>query len=209
MRLKLLVPSLAIVIVGLCSAPVAADYLEDFTTNQTAAFTFGAYDGNTTFTTEGLVVTIPASGDSFGGIGVAPVVGVDLTGVTSIEVTARLDAGNASDLILSVREDNGAGGDGEFLSYAIAASSFTEGSFVTVAIDPTSFFFNDGPGANGVLDGLINNTGIQSPFGGTSAQNYTVQSVNYIGAVAVPEPSTAGFLLVGLLGLCGARRKRN
>ena len=70
--------------------------------------------------------------------------------------------------------------------------------FATVTIDPTVGFFN-GDVTNGVLDGTLSNTGIQSPFGGTAAQNFTVRSVNFLGAtVAVPEPGTAGILL----GLC-------
>lgn len=191
------------------SATASAQYLEDFTTNQTPLFFFGAYDAtNAVFTSEGLDVDIPASADSFGGIGVAPPPGVsvDLTGVTAIEVTARLDAGNASDLVVSIREDDGMGGDGEFFSFTVAQTDFTLGEFVTVSIDPTTGF--NGDTTDGVLNGPLNNTSIQSPFAGVDAQNFTVQSVNFVGATAVPEPGSCA-LLAALLPMIAFRRRKS
>ena len=204
---KYLVSGLVVSAIGFCAAAASAqNYLEDLTTNQTALFDFGAYSGNTTFTPDGLVIDIVDTGDStFGGIGIAPVASVDLTGVTAIEVTARLDAGNASDLILAIREDDGFGGEGEFFSFTAAASNFTEGSFVTFSIDPTTGI--NGDSTNGVLDGPLNNTGLQSPFG-TAAQNYTVQSINFVNAtVSVPEPNLVS-ILFGLSVIFACRRRR-
>lgn len=188
------------------SANASAQYIEDFTTNQTVLFEFGAYAGNTSFNADGLQVAIPASADSFGGVGVAPIGTVDITGVTALEVTARLDAGNASNLILSIREQGVGGALGEFFSYEIPASSFTPGEFVTVSVDPTVIGFN-GDITDGVLNGLLDNTGIQSPFGGTGAQNFTVSSVNFVTPPAIPEPS-AVVVLAGLGSLVALRRRR-
>ena len=159
-------------------------YLEDFTTNQTLRYDFGAFDAPNahSFSSLGVVTNIPASANSFGGLGVAPTIPlVDITGTTSIEVVARADAGNQSDLIISIREaPNSAGVMGEFFSYTIPASNFpTGGGFVTVSIDPTGGF--NGDITDGVLNGSLNDTGVQSPFNGTAAHNYTVQSVNFIG----------------------------
>ena len=205
---KFSVMSFAIAFAGFCAATASADYVEDFTTNQTTLFAFGAFvEGDTfNYTSEGLDVDIPSAADTFGAVAVAPTAMVDLSGVTEIQVTARLDAGNESPLILAVREGNGMGGDGEFLSYSIDASSFTEGSFVTVSVDPTAFFFNGDP-ADGVLNGPLNNTSIQTPFGAGGASFYTVASVTYVGASVVPEPTTAAVLL-GLCPMFALRRRR-
>jgi hypothetical protein len=192
-------------------ATASADVVEDLTTNQTLFEQFGAFvqGSNFEFTSEGLDIDIPASGDSFGGASVAAVEVVDLSTLTALEVTARLDAGNGSPLILAIREDDGSGGLGEFHSFSAPASAFTEGEFVTVSIDPTTPFFI-GDTTNGVLDGILNNTSIQSPFGGTASQNFTVSSVNFVGATVVsniPEPGTLGLLALGMVGLASRRRR--
>ena len=164
-----LIASLALLVVGLCSTSASAQstiYLEDFTTNQTALFDFGAFTDNTTFDPTGLITNIPASADSFGGIGVAPVVPVNLNGLTSIELTAQVDAGNASDIVVSIREGiAGAAGDGEFFSFNVPATSFTPGAgFQTISIDPTTGFNGDfdNPGGDMVLNGVLSNTGTVS-----------------------------------------------
>lgn len=158
-------------------------YLEDFTTNQNLLFEFGSFDnaGAHSFSSSGVSTNIPASSDSFGGLGVSPTIAmVDITGTTSIEVVARADAGNQSDLVISIREsDSPTGGLGEFFSYTVSSSNFpVGGGFVTVSIDPRSGF--NGDFSDGVLNGGLNDTAIQSPFAGTAAHNYTVQSVNFI-----------------------------
>ncbi len=183
-----------VLLFGFCGANDASAqtslYLEDFTTNQTLLYEFGSFDnpGAHSFSSLGVVTNIPASSDSFGGLGVSPTIpSVDITGTTSIEVVARADAGNQSDLVIAIREGPNAAGDaGEFFSYNIPASNFPiGGGFVTVSIDPTSGF--NGDVTDGVLNGPLNDTGIQAPYGGTAAHNYTVQSVNFIGPPA-PEP---------------------
>jgi len=169
-------------------------YLEDFTTNQTLRFTFGSFDLSTSpnavsFSSAGVSTNIPASGDSFGGLGVDPTVPmIDITGTTSIRVVARADAGNQSDLVISVREAPVGGQEmGEFFSYTVSRSNFpTGGGFATVFIDPTSGF--NGDVTDGVLNGPLNETGIQSPFAGSAAHHYTVQSVEFLGAPQAPGP---------------------
>ena len=166
-------------------------YLEDFTTNQTLQYDFGAFDAPNahSFSSQGVVTNIPASSDSFGGLGVGPTIPmVDITGTVSIEVVARADAGNQSDLVISIREAPSSNGViGEFFSYTIPRSNFpTGGGFVTVSIDPTSGF--NGDATNSVLDGPLNDTGIQSPYAGTAAHHYTVQSVNFVGVGPSPDP---------------------
>ena len=196
-------------------------HTEDFTVNQTPLFDFGAFSGNTSFVPMGLQVAVPDAADlmppaasNFGGIGIAPQVPVNLDGVTTIEVKAQLDAGNASDLVLSIREGiAGAAGDGEFFSITIPQSSFTTGSFSTVSIDlATNPGFNGdfpaNPGSNGVLDGVLGNTGIQNPFGGTATSNFTIQSVTFINNAVVPEPSSLA-LLLSLGSIVGIRRRRS
>jgi len=192
--LKLLLLSLLTGLFGAANASAqnTSLYLEDFTTNQTLRFTFGAFDSPSavSFSSAGVSTNIPASSDSFGGLGVDPTTPmVDITGTTSIQVVARADAGNASALVISVREASSANGEiGEFFSYTIPASNFpVGGGFVTVNIDPTSGF--NGDVTDGVLNGPLNETGVQSPYAGTSAQNYTVQSVEYIGPGTGPELS--------------------
>ena len=184
-------------LIGLCGAVSASAqnsslYFEDFTTNQTLRFAFGAFDSPSgiTFSSEGVSTNIPASGDSFGGLGVDPVnPPVDITGTTSIEVVARADAGNQSDLIISIREaPTGNQEQGEFFSYTVPSDNFpVGGGFVTVSIDPVAFNFN-GDRTDGILNGVLNDTGIQSPFDGTAAQRYTVQSINYVGLPQGPGP---------------------
>ena len=168
----------------------------------------------------GLQLAIPdaatlGTADNFGGLGVAPQVPVNLNGVTNIEVTAQLDAGNASDIILSIREGIvGAAGDGEFFSITVPQSLFTTGSFTTVNIDlATNPGFNGdagNPGADGVLNGVLSNTGIQNEFQGTAASNFTIQSVAFINNPpdVVPEPSSLA-LLFGLGSIIGVRRRRS
>jgi len=151
-------------------AQTASLYREDFTTNQALRFTFGSFDLSSfptavSFSSEGVSTNIPASSDSFGGLGVNPATSeVDLTGTTSIEVVARVDAGNQSDLVISIREAPAGGQErGEFFSYTVSASNFpVGGGFVTVSIDPTSGF--NGDRTDGVLNGQLSDTGIQSPF---------------------------------------------
>lgn len=168
-------------------AQTASLYREDFTTNQALRFTFGSFDLSSfptavSFSSEGVSTNIPASSDSFGGLGVNPATSeVDLTGTTSIEVVARVDAGNQSDLVISIREAPAGGQErGEFFSYTVSASNFpVGGGFVTVSIDPTSGF--NGDRTDGVLNGQLSDTGIQSPFDGTGAHHYTIQSVEFLG----------------------------
>ena len=205
-----LIASLAILLVGLCCTNASAQstiYLEDFTTNQTPLFDFGAFAGNTSFSAAGLLTDIPASADSFGGIGVAPVVPISLAGLTSIELTAQVEPGNMSDIVVSIREAAvGAQAMGEFFSFTVPATSFTPGAgFQTVSIDPTTGF--NGDVANGILDGPLDNSGIQSPFGGTAAQSFTVQSIEFIGGPAVPEPGSLAVLL-SLGSIVALRRRR-
>lgn len=178
--------------VDLAIAQTNSLYLEDFTSNQTLLYDFGAFalatdPTATSFSSSGVSTNIPASSDSFGGLGVAPSSSaVDLTGTTTIEVTARADAGNASDLIISIRESPNGGTIGEFFSYTIAAESFpVGGGFVTVTVDPASGF--NGDHTDGVLNGQLNDTGVQSPFNGTAAHHYTVQSVNFLSGPAEDE----------------------
>jgi aryl-phospho-beta-D-glucosidase BglC (GH1 family) len=173
--------------IGNSFAQTTSLYLEDFTSNQTLKYSFGSFDLSTyptsnSFSSEGLVTNIPPSSDSFGGVGVSPInAPVDITGTTSIQVTARADAGNQSDLVISIREAIDAGGaNGEFFSYTIPASNFPiGGGFVTVSVDPTTGY--NGDVTDGVLNGFLNDTGVQSPYAGTAAHRYTVQSVEFIG----------------------------
>ena len=196
-------------------------HTEDFTVNQTRLFDFLSFTGNNNFTPLGLQIAIPdaatlGTADNFGGVGVAPLAPVNLNGVTNIEVTAQLDAGNASDIILSIREGiAGAAGDGEFFSITVPQSLFTVGSFTTVNIDlanppgPPIFPGDQGnPGADGVLNGVLSNTGLQNPFGGTDTSNFTVQSVTFINNPVVPEPSSLA-LLMSVGSIIGIRRRRS
>jgi len=164
MRCKLKLLFIAL-LTGLCgavsaSAQVNSLYLEDFRTNQTLRFAFGSFEAPSaiSFSSEGVSTNIPASGDSFGGLGVNPIEeSVDITGTTSIEVVARANAGNQS----------------------------------TVSIDPVAFNFN-GDRTDGILNGVLSDTGIQSPFNGTAAQNYTIQSIQYVGPPQGPVPPAPG-----------------
>ena len=204
-----LIASLAVLVFGLCSTNASAQtviHLEDFTVNQTPLFDFGAFAGNTSFSPLGLLTNIPASADSFGGIGVAPLAPVDLTGTTSIELTAQVEPGNMSAIVVSIREAaDAAGVIGEFFSFTVPASAFAGGGFQTVSIDPTSGF--NGDTTNGILDGPLDNSGVQTPFGGVDSQSFTVQSIAFLGdAPAVPEPGSLVALLS--LGTVAALRRR-
>ena len=116
------------------SAQTTSLYREDFTTNQELRFAIGAFatPSAISFSPEGVSTNIPASPDSSGGLGVDPTIPqVDITGTTSIEVVARADAGNQSDLVVAVREAAVEGqAIGEFFSYTIPASSFPVGGSV-------------------------------------------------------------------------------
>lgn len=181
---------LLILVTGLCGVNDASGqttniYTEDFRTNQTLLFSFGALSANInptpfSFSDLGISTNVPASANSFGGLGVAPADPLaDLTGTTSIEVVARVDAGNQSDLVITVRETGTGGAQGEFFSYIVPASSFPiGGGFVTVSVNPATGF--NGDVTDGVLNGTVNDIGIQTPFNGTAAQNFTVQTVSFI-----------------------------
>ena len=114
---------------------------------------------------------------------------------------------NVDNITISIREaaNPDGSGDGEFFSFTIPASDFTTTGFTTVSIDPTSGF--NGETTNGVLDGILNNSGVQNTFGGADAQNVTVQSIDFVGpAPAVPEPGSLVALLS--LGTVAALRRR-
>ena len=214
------------VLVAVCLSCTASAqsiiHTEDFTVNQTALFDFAAFSGNNSFVPAGLMVNVPDAAtlgapSNFGGLGIAPVIPVNLNGVTSIDLTAQLDAGNASDIVLSIREGiAGAAGDGEFFSITVPQSLFTVGSFTTVNIDlanpPGPPIFNGdiaNPGGDGVLNGVLGNTGVQNPFGGTATSNFTIQSVVYINDnVVIPEPGSLA-LLAGLGSILATRRRRS
>ena len=184
-----------------CTASTSADEVEDFTTNQNLQFDFGAYSGNFVFTGEGVDIDIPASGDSFGGLGITASQTIDLSNVGSISVTARLDDIESTDLVVALRETGS-----EFFSYQFASNDFVLGEFTTLTIDADDFFFN-GDGADGILNGTLDNTGIQSLFGSTGLQSYTIQNVTYIHANAIPEPGSAT-ILIGLGSMLVVRRRR-
>ena len=186
-------------------------YLEDYRTNQNVLYEFGTFASNptaTSFSSTGLSTNIPASLDTFGGIGIAPTSSsVDLTGTTRIEIVARVNVGNASDLIISIREaPDSTGQIGEFFSYRIAAERLqsADGGFVRITIDPGSGF--NGDQTDGVLNGILNDTSIQTPVAGTSAQSYTVQSINFLGSLPdAPQDCVAAVTLHGALSVSGTR----
>ena len=219
---KKLAACLAVLIVASCGVNASAQspdslHFEDFTTNQMVGFLFGGFTpDNTTFGPDGITTDIAVSAvepSNFGGIGVFPVGGpIDITGTTSLEVTGQLLSNNVDNVIISIREAANADGtgDGEFFSFTIPASSFTTTGFTTVSIDPTSGFNGDftNPGANMVLDGILNNSGVQNTFGGNDPQNVTIQSIDFVGPAgpAVPEPGSLVALLS--LGTVAAFRRR-
>ena len=175
------------------SAQTTFIYGEDFRANQTLRFSFGALSASNnptpfSFSALGISTNVPASANSFGGLGVSPTNPLaDVTGTTSIEVVARVDAGNQSDLVITVRETGAAGVQGEFFSYIVPASSFPAGGgFATVSVNPATGF--NGDVTDGVLNGRILDIGIQTPFNGSAAQNFTVQSVSFIGGFP-PRPA--------------------
>ena len=194
---------LLVLVLGLCgaidaSAQTTTLYTEDFRTNQTLRFSFGSLSTTTnptssSFSDLGISTNVPASENSFGGLGVAPADPLaDLTGTTSIEVVARVDAGNQSDLVITVRENPTAGVQGEFFSYVVPASSFpVGGGFVSVSVNPATGF--NGDVTDGVLNGRVTDIGIQTPFNGSAAQNFTIQSVSFIaGFPPRPDGQFAG-----------------
>ena len=180
---------------GLFAQPTSL-YREDFRTNQTLRYSFGSFDVSNnpsavSFSSSGVTTNIPASSDSFGGLGVDPTIPlVDITGTTAIQVVARAEPGNQSDLVISIREAENNGAElGEFFSYTVPRSNFPSGGgFVTVTIDPTSGY--NGDVRDGVLNGSLNDCGIQSPFQGTAAHRYTVQSIEFLGPEqdTIPDP---------------------
>ena len=196
---KNLIAAMALFSLVAFTASSSADEVENFITNQNLLFDFGAYSGNFAFTSEGVDINVPASADSFGGLGIAASQTIDLSNVGAISVTARLDDIDSTDLVLALRET-----DSEFFSYQFSASDFVLGEFTKVTIDAGDFFFN-GESTDGVLNGTLDNTGIQSPFGGTGLQAFTVQSVTFIHAV--PEPGSAA-ILIGLGSMLVVRRRR-
>ena len=82
---------------------------------------------------------------------------------------------------------------------------------IDLANPPIPIFNGDfpaNPGSNGVLDGVLSNTGLQNPFGGTATSNFTIQSVTFINNAVVPEPSSLA-LLLSLGSIVGIRRRRS
>ena len=199
---KNLIAAMALLSLVAFTAPTSADEIEDFTTNQNVIFDFGAYTGNFALTSEGVDINIPASNDSFGGLGIlASSPDIDLSKVGQISVTARLDDANSTDLVVALREF-----ESEFFSYQFSTSDFVLGEFTKVTIDVDDFFFN-GDTADGVLNGTLDNTGFQTLFGSTGLQAFTVQNVTFIHADAIPEPGSVA-ILIGMGSMLVVRRRR-
>ena len=201
LRCKHLIAASALLSLAVFTAPTSADEVEDFTTNQNVIFDFGAYSGNFALTAEGIDIDIPASGDAFGGLGVAASQVIDLSKVGEISVTARLDDATSTSLVVALRETGS-----EFFSYEFNASDFVLGEFTKVSISADAFFFN-GETADGVLNGTLENTGFQTLFGSTGLQSFTVQSVTFIHAENIPEPGSAA-ILIGIGSMLVIRRRR-
>lgn len=119
----------------------------------------------------------------------------DLTGLGSLDLSARLLAANAAPTITISLFDS----SGESAFAVFATSSFTTGGFSTVkAVLTTSAGFNAADLAFFQITGGV--------FGGTDALNIALDSLV---AAPVPEPATWGlFGVAALLALAAVRRQR-
>ncbi len=191
MKLKLAIVALAAAL----NVNAATVLVSDFGTGFAPGFG-DWFDGNA-FTSSGVggttSFTAPATdGGSFIEFTTIP----DLTGFTTVAVTARVDAGNASNFTVLFYS-----APTEFASADFTAAEFT-GSFTTVTktlsftagYDPVNLI---GYGING---------GTPS---GTSFFRYTFDSISTSTPVVVPEPSTYASLAgVVVLGFVAYRRRR-
>ena len=119
---------------------------------------------------------------------------------SSIDVTARVEAGNQSDLILFASSGN------DFFIYSFPQNDFVVDQFVTVSLDANDFDPLLTLSNTGVLNGDITNFGFTIAFTSDSPPlEYTVESVVF--ATSVPEPTALPILLL-LCGSLGMRRNR-
>lgn len=200
--LKIAAATAALALTTQASAQVAVD----FTGSVAPDFGFAAFDGAATPSADGIVITLAASGDNFGGIGTNAtlIANPSLSATGTGFVTARLGATNDSPLIIAFRE----GASTEFFSYSIPASSFNETTFTTVEFALDSFFFNgDNANADSTPNEAIGEASVQSPFGAGNAFDFTVANIGIVADVAVPEPASLALLGVGGLALAGRRRR--
>lgn len=205
----------AIIVFGISHKTSAQQLILVDTANKTHNFTFGAFDTATlTPSAEGLMIELPASANSFGGVVFN---GANLNntlipvGNNDIFVTLRRDALNSSDVSVVLREQGDNGGNGEFFGYPIGVSSLPLGVFTTVQFSAENFGSNGAPDSgqgtgNGVLDGTLRNVGFHSPSNGTGSQSVTVRSVS-IRTSVVPEPSS--FMLLFAMPLIALRRRKS
>jgi hypothetical protein len=184
---------------------VLGDFPEDLRINTNVAWDWGDFSSfsNPTpysFTSEGLSIDIPSTSLGLGAVAIAPTAEFDLSDLASIEVTARAEVGNQTELILFASSDS------DFFIYLFPKNDFIVDQFVTVSLDASDFDPLLTLSNTGVLSGGITNFGFtQAPDSGGSPLEYTVESVNFV--TSVPEPSAfpALFLLCGALGI---RRNR-
>jgi len=184
------------------SAPkVFGEFTEDLTVNDNVIFTFGDFDFGHTFTNEGLSIDIPNT--TIGSISITPSAVFGLSSLSSVEVTARAEAGNQSNLLLTV--NNSVSSD--IFVYEFLQSDFTVGEFVTLSLDANDFS-SVTLLETGVLNGDITGFGFAVEFPpnpSISPLQFTVQSVEFV--TSVPEPMALPALLL-VCGSLGIRRNR-
>ena len=188
------------------TSKVFGDFPEDLRINTNVVFEFGDFlgpfsgfnPGAYEFTNEGLAIDIPNT--SLGSVFLSPTAVFDLSDLSSIDVTARVEAGNQSDLILFASSGN------DFFIYSFPQNDFVVDQFVTVSLDANDFDPLLTLSNTGVLNGDITNFGFTIAFTSDSPPlEYTVESVVF--ATSVPEPTALPILLL-LCGSLGMRRNR-
>ena len=146
-------------------------------------FAFETFFDQGTVTPEGFAVSLPASGDNFGGVTVSDNLLVDdvlLTPDTQFLVEAVLGPGNDTDLVLGLRES-----DGEFFSITIPAAQLADDGVALVTVG--DFFFN-GDTADGVPNQTLTEVSVQSPFGSGLAVDVLIQGVSLVLAATAALP---------------------
>ena len=150
--------------------------LFDLTGFQVPDFEFGPFQ-NGQPTEEGFAVSIDASDNNFGFVGVNNNLitrNFPLTVETEFLVEATIGASNDTDLVLGVREASG-----EFFSILVPAVDLTDDGQAIVGVD--DFFFN-GDVTDGIPNTEIVEVSLQSPFAAGNAIDVLLQRVSVLPA---------------------------
>ncbi|WOO41616.1 PEP-CTERM sorting domain-containing protein [Rubellicoccus peritrichatus] len=172
--------------------------IQSYASNTGFDFDYGTWPGQLTLSTTGIEIAGTATNSGGGGNNLSP---LDLTGESTLEITAQILPGNASSNFNVILFTTPGTTPGVSSGYQFSFADFNGASFTNVGLSLASPTFN---GANGPADlSNITQIQIQGTFADTNAFALKVQSVQ-----AVPEPANIALVLgTSFLGFVIFRRR--